>query len=849
MKKLFIGVMCAVMLLSLSCFTLNSDKKVAAETTDNKLVYKLDFEDNENLGKNSASTEIADATVYKTDNSHMYTVDRKGGKALFINAQDTKFQNYLNLPTSVFDGQTEATISGWFYHPTGAGAYLGQIGAFSQENDKAFRADPYGPDFGGHYIYCFGNNQVLGDTEIFPVYDAWYHMAYVINGNEVKIYQNGHLAETWQANWETVSALYSENSHFYLGQSAWEDSHPDYYGGFDDIRVYQKALTEQELADEYGFDAFSFMTDEYTFDNEENLYKDNVRNYNATAMPQETAIGVTTQPQYVDGAMYLDGNSAALMARSENGKLNSTYFLGMSEATFSLDFKFEEGNKYQWVRLFDIFVGGQTMSFMACQGGKGSSFDIVYNNNASDAWSVDWVLGSSGKTFAFEEGMWYNTVVTVTKEKLTVYVDGEEIASLTINLPLYKSTNHFEDKNNSWFTLGGPVYENDRRITASYDNVRVFADALTGEQVKTIMNGYTRSLLEATITLVDGETKQEIKYNNKENYTLTQPTKDGYIFRGWQDEAGNVYTVVKAGTGNITLTAVWDEFSYTLKFNANGGRGEMQDFSATSQDATIPECGFAKTGYKFMGWATTAEGEVKYADKEPAASFGEDLTLYAVWAAKTYTVTFDANGGDGEMQGLQMTYDVETILTPNAFTKNGYLFDGWALTKGGIAVYSDGQNVTGISEGNDVVLYAHWVLKCYTITFDANGGEGSMENMKADALSLISITENTFTKAGYKFIGWATTQNGEKVYDDCQVAEFTDDITLYACWEEDATSSDSSSDSTTDSTSDSSIDSTVNPSEKKGCFSDVKSQSGTLVLLGLAVSVLFVIKSKNQKRA
>ena len=848
MKKLFIGVMCAVMLLSLSCFTLNLDKKVAAEEVDNKLVYKLDFEDDENLGKNFASGEFADATVNKTDESHMYTVDRKGGKALFINAQDTKFQNYLNLPTSVFDGQTEATISGWFYHPTGAEAYLGQIGIYSQDTDKSLRADPFASFHNGHYIFVFGNNQAF-DTPIFPVYDAWYHMAYVISGNEVKIYQNGHLTETCQANWETVSALYSENSHFYLGQSAYEDSHPDYYGGFDDIRVYQKALTEQEIADEYGFDAFSFMIDEYTFDDEENLYKDNVRNYNATAMPQETAIGVTTQPQYNDGAMYLDGNSAALLARSENGKLNSTYFLGMSEATFSLDFKLEEGNKYQWVRLFDVFVGGQTMSFMVCQGGKGSSFEIVYNNNASDAWSVDWVLGTVGKQFAFEEGMWYNTIVTLTKEKLTVYVDGEEIASLALNLPLYNNTNHFEDKNNSWFTLGGPVYENDRRITASYDNVRIFADALTGEQVNIIMDGYSRSLLEATITLIDGEDKQEIKHNNKENYTLTQPTKDGYIFRGWKDEAGNVYTIIKAGTGNITLTAVWEEFSYTITFNANGGRGEMQNFSATSQDETIPECGFAKTGYRFMGWSTTADGEVEYSDKESAASFSEDITLYAVWAAKTYTVTFDANGGEGEMQVLQMTYDVNTALTLNAFTKNGYLFDGWSLTKGGVAVYSDGQNVTGILEGNDVVLYAHWVLKCYTITFDANGGEGTMEDMKADALSLISITENTFTKTGYKFVGWATTQDSEKVYDDCQVVEFTDDTTLYACWEEDATSSDSSSDSTSDSTSDSSSNSTVNPPAKKGCFSGVKSQGGTLVLLGLAVSVLFVIKSKKQRKA
>lgn len=69
-----------------------------------------------------------------------------------------------------------------------------------------------------------------------------------------------------------------------------------------------------------------------------------------------------------------------------------------------------------------------------------------------------------------------------------------------------------------------------------------------------------------------------------------------------------------------------------------------------------------------------------------------------------------------------------------------------------------------------------------TVTFDANGGEGTM-----DAQTLTggkgTLTPNAFTKAGFRFAGWALLPADEKVYNDGAAVELTADTTLYALWE------------------------------------------------------------------
>ncbi len=69
-----------------------------------------------------------------------------------------------------------------------------------------------------------------------------------------------------------------------------------------------------------------------------------------------------------------------------------------------------------------------------------------------------------------------------------------------------------------------------------------------------------------------------------------------------------------------------------------------------------------------------------------------------------------------------------------------------------------------------------------TVTFDANGGEGTMADQVMDYNTATALTANSFTRTGYSFAGWATSATGSKAYDDEEPVTLTKNMTLYALW-------------------------------------------------------------------
>lgn len=120
----------------------------------------------------------------------------------------------------------------------------------------------------------------------------------------------------------------------------------------------------------------------------------------------------------------------------------------------------------------------------------------------------------------------------------------------------------------------------------------------------------------------------------------TAKPKDGCTFKGWYDQQENQCSkdlsfVPQAGTDNLyqsgSYVAVFEAQQYTLRFNANGGEGTMEDLTYThGQDQSLTKCGFTRAGYDFLGWATAADGGVAYHDQQ-SLSITQDTTLYAVW--------------------------------------------------------------------------------------------------------------------------------------------------------------------------------------------------------------------------
>ncbi len=152
-----------------------------------------------------------------------------------------------------------------------------------------------------------------------------------------------------------------------------------------------------------------------------------------------------------------------------------------------------------------------------------------------------------------------------------------------------------------------------------------------------------------------------------------------------------------------------------------------------------------------------------------------------------YTVKYNANGGSGSMSATNHINGIKAKLRNNAFTKSGYTFAGWYLTrksdgkalyvteagnkswyvkgsqpKGAVlALYSNQQSVSALSsvEGDTVTCTAQWTPNAtgtttFYVQYDANGGSGSMADTTVVYGTGANLRTNTFTRSGYVFTGW-----------------------------------------------------------------------------------------------
>jgi len=151
--------------------------------------------------------------------------------------------------------------------------------------------------------------------------------------------------------------------------------------------------------------------------------------------------------------------------------------------------------------------------------------------------------------------------------------------------------------------------------------------------------------------------------------------------------------------------------------------------------------------------------------------------------AQLFTLSFDANGGTGEMDPMQFAEDSRIKLPAMAFTYAEHSFEGWALSALGEVEYEDEAGF--VVPDHDVTLFAKWAeVQKHTLTFDGNGGAGSMEPLTKAVGSEFALPANSFTYYRHSFVGWALSEEGEVAY--ANEASFTmpdEDTTLYAIWE------------------------------------------------------------------
>ena len=224
----------------------------------------------------------------------------------------------------------------------------------------------------------------------------------------------------------------------------------------------------------------------------------------------------------------------------------------------------------------------------------------------------------------------------------------------------------------------------------------------------------------------------------------------------------------------------------TISFDPNGGTGTMKPMRVKAGVGyTLPECTFTPPeGKEFAGWLAV-NGNVYPAGHDVFSTY--DQSLKATWKDKEaaeITISFDPNGGTGTMQPMKVKSGEKFELPKCTFTPpEGKEFAGWLAANG--TVYPAGDNVVSTT---DSVLKATWKDKEaaeITITFEPNGGTGTMQPMKVKSGESFTLPECTFTPPeGKEFAGWLASTG--KIFPAGTPSYYYHDDTLKATWKDTA---------------------------------------------------------------
>ena len=243
--------------------------------------------------------------------------------------------------------------------------------------------------------------------------------------------------------------------------------------------------------------------------------------------------------------------------------------------------------------------------------------------------------------------------------------------------------------------------------------------------------------------------------------------------------------------GHMENRVITIEYKYevdwcTFTFNANGGTGAPSEKIEWWYDhaITIPSTVPTRTGYTFQGWGTSSTDTTPNYQPGQSTTMGTTKTLYAIWKANTYTVSFNANGGSGAPASQTKTHGVTLTLSSTKPTRSGYTFKGWSTSSTATsASYSAGGSFT---TNANTTLYAVWqknAATTYTVSYNANGGSGAPASQTKTHNVTLTLSSTKPTRSGYTFKGWSTSSTATSAtYSAGGSYTANASVTLYAVW-------------------------------------------------------------------
>ena len=190
---------------------------------------------------------------------------------------------------------------------------------------------------------------------------------------------------------------------------------------------------------------------------------------------------------------------------------------------------------------------------------------------------------------------------------------------------------------------------------------------------------------------------------------------------------GGVYGGTKSASSSMIIPAIT---TYKVSYNGKGGTGVPGTQTKThGRSLTLSSVKPSRSGYTFLGWTNSSTSSTVMYNPGGSYTVNEDITLFAVWKANTYSVSYNANGGYGSPSSQTKTHGHNLTLTDSIPTKTNYIFVGWGTSPSSTSVsYSPGQVYTNNSS---IILYAIWKIgyippRIEGLTVDRCDSEGNL---------------------------------------------------------------------------------------------------------------------------
>ena len=283
-----------------------------------------------------------------------------------------------------------------------------------------------------------------------------------------------------------------------------------------------------------------------------------------------------------------------------------------------------------------------------------------------------------------------------------------------------------------------------------------------------------------------GGTKSEETKKSGEKYSLpkgdTFTPPENQEFAGWL--VGDATTTTKPGTeititGDTVIKASWKQIELKVNFlPGTGASGEMTDVPVNKgSDYKLPEPTFTPpTNKEFAGWKVGNEDGVKEAGD--TIKITDNVTLTATWKDIMVNVSYNSNGGSGEMEGKELKKGSTFTLPANGFTApDNQEFKAWEVNGKEVAVGTE------ITVDKDTVVKAIWKPIIVEVSFDKGEGKGEKDKVSVAKGSEYTLPDSEgFTAPENKeFDGWEINGEAKKVGDKITV---TEDTTVTAKWKD-----------------------------------------------------------------